>query len=170
MPRRELRFTRAEVRRASGLSDTQTRIHLERLTALEYLLVHSGMRGRSYEYELLHDGPAAPAGAHLSGLIDAAVLETVLQAGPPSTEKSTSTTPSSRGQTGEFAGSSRPHNGPNAGGSRGDESAGEALPPTVSTESPSITPKSRVQSANVKVLSYPSLPALPALPLAAQAA
>ena len=35
------------------------KIHLGRLVELEYLLVHRGGRGQSFEYELLYDGPAA---------------------------------------------------------------------------------------------------------------
>jgi hypothetical protein len=33
--------------------ETQLRIHLDRLVALEYLLVHRGGRGQSFVYELL---------------------------------------------------------------------------------------------------------------------
>jgi DNA primase catalytic core len=153
LPRRDVRFTRAEVRHATGLADTQARIHLERLTSLEYLLVHSGMRGRRYEYELLHDGPAQATGAHLSGLIDADAL---LQA--------TSTTASSREPMGEFAGPSRPQRGSNAGASRAGESAADALAPTVRAPSPAATRKTHVQSGNGRVLSYPPTP------IAAQAA
>ena len=36
-----------------GWGDTQLRIHLARLVELEYLLVHRGGRGQSFEYELL---------------------------------------------------------------------------------------------------------------------
>lgn len=104
LPQREIRFTRTQVRAAAALSDTQARIHLERLAAMEFVLVHRGQRGQSYEYELLHD--SAGDGPHLSGLIDTAAL------------KSASTTPSSRGSAGEFAGVKRGQNGPNAGDAR----------------------------------------------------
>ncbi len=49
--------------------DTQLKIHLAWLTELEYLLVHRGGRGQSFEYELLYDGKNE-AQRHLSGLID----------------------------------------------------------------------------------------------------
>jgi len=120
LPQRDIRFSRSEVRAATGLSDTQARIHLERLAALEYLLTHRGQRGQSYEYELLHDQASTgldAAGPHLSGLIDTRAL----QAEP----KTASTNPSSRGVPGELAGQSdklagpkRPQNGANAVGSR----------------------------------------------------
>lgn len=52
----DFRFSRRSLRAATGLSDTQLRLHLQRLTELEYLLVHRGQRGQSFEYELLYDG------------------------------------------------------------------------------------------------------------------
>lgn len=68
------RFSRRALREYTGLSDTQLRVHLERLVALEYLLVHRGMRGQSFVYELVFDGPAASEVPHLSGLIDVATM------------------------------------------------------------------------------------------------
>ena len=114
LPQRDIRFSRSQVRAATGLSDTQARIHLDRLAALEYLLTHRGQRGQSYEYELLYDQGSDQAsagdGPHLSGLIDVAALQ--------STPVAPSTTPSSRGESGEFAAPSRPQNAPNAGPTR----------------------------------------------------
>lgn len=101
--RGEVRFTRAQVRACTGLSDTQCRLHLERLAALEYLLTHRGMRGQSYEYELLHDAPLDADGPRLAGLID---VEALRAAG--------ATTASSRGGADRFAGVERPQRGVNA--------------------------------------------------------
>jgi hypothetical protein len=70
LSRAEHRSSRREVREYTGLSDTQLRLHLDRLVTLKYLLVHRGMRGQSFVYELLFDGPADSEAAHLSGLID----------------------------------------------------------------------------------------------------
>lgn len=98
-PRHDVRFARAEVRLASGLSDTQARIHLDRLVALEYVLVHRGRRGQSYEYELLHDGHTEVR-PHLSGLIDVEALAT--------------TTGSSRGDSPKVAAPLRGHRAPDA--------------------------------------------------------
>lgn len=113
---RAVRFSRAEVRRAAGASDTQCRLHLERLTAMEYLLVHRGMRGQSFEYELLFDGSADEHRPRLAGLIDVGALQ--LEAMEAAT-----TTASSRGSTAEFAGPSRPQRGLNAGPSRSQQTA-----------------------------------------------
>jgi hypothetical protein len=98
--RAEYRFSRREVREYTGLSDTQLRVHLDRLVELEYLLVHRGMRGQSFVYELLFDGPDQSQAPHLSGLIDVPTMA------------------SSRGSEAEVAGSTRGDRGANAGTSR----------------------------------------------------
>jgi DNA primase len=103
LSRAQYRFSRREVREYAGLSDTQLRVHLERLVSLEYLLVHRGMRGQSFVYELLFDSPAASEAPHLSGLIDVATMA------------------SSRGSPPVFAGSTRGDHGPKAVGSRPPE-------------------------------------------------
>jgi DNA primase catalytic core len=109
---RLVRFSRAEVRRVAGVSDTQCRLHLERLAAMEYLLVHRGMRGQSFEYELLFDGQPDEHRPRLAGLIDVAALQ--LEAMEAEAEAAT-TTASSRGSAPEFAGSTRPQRAPIAG-------------------------------------------------------
>jgi hypothetical protein len=105
----DLRFTRRELRERAGLSEAQLRVHLERLVELEYLLPHRGQRGQSFVYELIFDGEVDESAPRLLGLIDIEALESV------------ATTKSSRGQSGEFAGSSRPHRGGLAAGSRAEE-------------------------------------------------
>jgi DNA primase catalytic core len=105
----DVRFSRADIRHHSGQADTQCRVHLDRLSALEYLLVHRGRRGQSFEYELLYDGEGTDSAAHLPGLIDVASLHPE------------ATTQSSRGLESGLAGSSRGHGGPIAGASRAGE-------------------------------------------------
>jgi hypothetical protein len=68
--RAQYRFSRRLVREHTRWGDTQLKIHLARLVELEYLLVHRGGRGQSFEYELLYDGAAQSQAAHVSGLID----------------------------------------------------------------------------------------------------
>ena len=72
MLRAAVRFSRREVRDATGWGDTQLKVHLGRLTELEYLLVHRTPQG-GYGYELLYDGDGR-SGPYLSGLIDPASL------------------------------------------------------------------------------------------------
>jgi hypothetical protein len=74
LPRKEIRFTRAQLRAASASSDTQLKVHLARLAELEYLLIHRAARGQGFEYELLFDGASQDASKVLSGLIDVASL------------------------------------------------------------------------------------------------
>jgi CHC2-type zinc finger protein/Toprim domain-containing protein/DNA primase-like protein len=72
--RADYRFSRRQVREATKWGDTQLKIHLARLVELEYLLIHRGGRGQSFEYELLYDGAAQSQAAHVSGLIDVEAL------------------------------------------------------------------------------------------------
>ena len=71
---RDYRFSRRAVRAYTGWGHTQLQVHLRRLKALEYLLVHRGGRGQSFVYELLYDG-AEPDTPHLAGLIEVTALE-----------------------------------------------------------------------------------------------
>jgi DNA primase catalytic core len=136
LPRAEYRFSRREVREYTGLSDTQLRVHLERLVSLEYLLVHRGMRGQSFVYELLFDGPAASEAPHLSGLIDVATMA------------------SSRGSVPTLAGSTRGGHGPNAVGSRLPESSAKPINASVPDDLLDVTPKTRISRRNGHEASY----------------
>ena len=50
------RFTRREVREATGWGDTQLKVHLGRLVELEFVTLHRGPHSQRYVYELSHDG------------------------------------------------------------------------------------------------------------------
>ncbi len=117
--RADFRFTRREVRESTGWGDTQLKIHLSRLTDLEYLIVHRDGKTRRQVYELLYttgDGDRA-----LPGLIDVAVLRTGETPGYDA-HRSGFSTPRS-GQNGHRSGSGRPTVGPRSGGSRGEKMA-----------------------------------------------
>jgi hypothetical protein len=103
----DVRFTRKQMREITGWGDTQLRVHLARLLDMEHLFAHRGMRGQCFEYGLAFDGDVSVGAPHLTGLIDAADLE------------SGTTTASSRGATPQFAAPSRGQNGPIAAPSRG---------------------------------------------------
>ncbi|VVP60977.1 CHC2 zinc finger domain-containing protein [Pseudomonas fluorescens] len=68
----EFRFGRKDVREATGWGDTQLKIHLGRLTELEFLLLHR--KGLAHEYTLTYDGKSGNH-PHLMGLIDADLLD-----------------------------------------------------------------------------------------------
>lgn len=70
MERADFRFSRRDVRAATGWGDTQLKIHLHRLEELEYLLIHRGGRGQSIVYELMFTRPSDGGKPVLGGLID----------------------------------------------------------------------------------------------------
>ena len=110
MPRTAYRFSRREVREHTKWGDTQLKVHLARLTELEYLLVHRGGRGQSFEYELLYDGRGENEERRVSGLIDVEALRCAYDA-----ERS--------GQAESRSGSGRPVVGGQSVGGRMNESA-----------------------------------------------
>ena len=91
--RSEHRFTRRQVRELTRWGETQLRIHLDRLVAMEYLLIHRGGRGQSFVYELLWESGADLAGSILDEHEDV------------------STTTTSRGEEPDLAGASRVQRG-----------------------------------------------------------
>jgi hypothetical protein len=99
MERADYRFSRRDVREATGWGDTQLKIHLHRLEELEYLLVHRGGRGQSFVYELAFARKADSGRPMLSGLID---IESLRKHGYD--EKKS-------GSAGQLSGSSRPQVG-----------------------------------------------------------
>ena len=73
-----VRFTRREARAHIGIGDTQLRVHLDRLMALEYLVPHAGRNGQRFSYELAFDGDAASTAPQAVGLIAAESLGTAV--------------------------------------------------------------------------------------------
>jgi DNA primase len=136
----DYRFSRKDARDYTGFGDTQLRLHLERLAALEYVLTHRGCRGQSFVYELLFDGSTDPAQPHLNGLIDIAEII-------PMTE-------SSRGETPRFAGSLRGENGGDAGGLRPVQSSENPIVAGIAEESGASTPETRAMNGSGKTASY----------------
>ena len=98
---RDFRFSRRYVRELCGWSETQVRVHMQRLMSMEYLLTHRGGRGQSFDYELLYSGEGESGGNFIMGLLDVAQLK----------EKNTTTTKTSRGEVERFAVPSRPQRG-----------------------------------------------------------
>jgi hypothetical protein len=150
----DVRFTRKDVRDATGWSDTQLRVHLDRLTGMEYLATHREGAGGKFVYELMYDG-ACDAKPHLSGLIDIAAITSM------------TTTTKSRGGDSEVAPRSRGDNGAIAGRSRNDEKPETPALVRRFEHLPSEDTKTHVPTSNGKTSSYPQ--AVPAFPLAAAA-
>ncbi len=143
--RPDVRFTRSDVRRVTSLSDTQCCIHVERLIALEYVLVHRGTRGQSFEYELLYDGSGDNGAPFVPGLIEVAAL------------RNCTTTASSRGRLGQFTGPSRPHHGGDSVLLRRVECAGEPASTRPAGESDGLERKTPATRAGASTASYPHI-------------
>jgi len=115
-------FTRRQVREFTGWSNTQLKVHLDRLEELEYIYPRrAGMRGSAYEYELLFDGDTDTAKPQLIGLIDLEKLGY--------DEKFT-------GQKNEFAGPKRSQNGAFTGSDSTARDSGEAASRRKTPKSP----------------------------------
>jgi DNA primase catalytic core len=138
----DIRFSRKELREYTGTGDTQLRLHLDRLTALEYLLAHRGCQGQSFIYELLFDGSADEAQPHLSGLIDMAALT------------DTTTTQTSRGEEAHFAGASRPDSGAVSGDARTASSPAKPASSPLTGESALNGLRSHISNGNGHTMPY----------------
>lgn len=109
--RSDYHFSRRDVRRYTGWGHSQLCLHLDRLVALEYLLVHRGGRGQSFVYELLYQGEGKDGSRFVLGLMD---VEKLQQTGAPDADRlteSATTTETFRGEKGELPGSFRAHSG-----------------------------------------------------------
>ena len=105
---KDFRFSRRQIRQCCGWSETQVRVHMQRLVTMEYLLTHRGGRGQSFEYELLYSGEGQQGDAFLMGLLDVTQLK---KQGNQPTKNNTMTT-TSRGESSNLAEASRPQRGP----------------------------------------------------------
>ncbi|RTL27846.1 MAG: toprim domain-containing protein [Burkholderiales bacterium] len=195
--RAEVRFTRRELREGlGGWGDTQLRLHLERLAALEYLVSERGglgSPGGQVRYSLRWDGPqeddqggqdaqghadgSAPRShlrPHLCGLVDPASLHT------PSGSRLDATTQEVAGLGAqvaglneELAGQIRPDSGPDSGGVRDAQMPVEPALTGLGSELPATNGKTHRWESGDRaglVMSYPQGTAVGAASsLAAQA-
>ncbi len=106
----EVWFTRRQVRERTGWSNTQLKVHLDRLADLEYLVLRRADHGQSFVYELLYDGGGQDGRRFLCGLFDVEKLRAA-----------ETTTADLTGQKAEVSGQKRPENGPVSGEKRPEE-------------------------------------------------
>jgi DNA primase catalytic core len=114
----DFHFTRRQAREATGWGDTQLWTHLGRLAEMEFLLPHRG-RGKTVEYELLHQGEDAEGRSKLLGLINGAGLTVT-------TREIRGQAPEIRGGEPEYSGVIRATFGGDSGGFRGGDTTREA--------------------------------------------
>jgi hypothetical protein len=146
----DVRFTRKCVRDHAGWTDFQVKTHMHKLEELEYVLVHRGGRGQSFEYELLYDGEGQDGKPFVMGLID---VETLSYDGNKEHEKPKKEYPSS------------PHSAPKAHPGSIESSAKTQALARLSGQSSSQEPKKHLSRGNGKSPSYPHVvPAEAALP------
>ena len=107
-----VRFTRRALREATGLGDTQLKLHLARLEDYEYVIAHR--MGQQFRYELLYAGDGADPSPQLVGLIDVATLSA------DTTAKRSGQSDDRSGLEVERSGSGRPVVGVQSAGGRGD--------------------------------------------------
>jgi DNA primase len=101
------RFSRKQIREFSGWGNTQLKIHCNRLEDMEYLLVHRGGRGQSFDYELLYQGEGEKGKAFVMGLVD----EKLLQHNNEKQKENHEYDEKKSGQKVKLSGSSRPQVG-----------------------------------------------------------
>ncbi len=140
----DYRFSRRAVREHTRWGDTQLKIHMGRLVELEYVLVHRGGRGQSFEYELLYDGTSDDA-RHLSGLIDIEVLRTA-QMHNYDGERS--------GVSDDRSGVGRPVVGAQSGDGRSVASRSSTEKSSLASELPRAVPKTHGARGNGHASSY----------------
>jgi len=147
MERKDFRFSRREVRDATGWGNTQLKIHLGRLEDLEYLAVHRGNRGQGFVYELAYDGKGKDGTPFLSGLIELRSLGY--------DEKKSGVLAGWSGLEAKQSGPSRAEVGGVSGGGRG-----EVLPeiPDGNCENGHFEPKNAHRGIAPKIASYPDVP------------
>jgi DNA primase catalytic core len=144
--RKEVRFSRRSLRESLSWSDTQLRVHLDRLVDLEYLIAHRDGPGGKFVYELIYDGQGKDGQPFVPGLIDVGQL----RAAP--------TASNSRGAQPEVAGRLRAARGPVVGGSRVDPSAGAPGSMPASEESTKKKTKTHVSRGNGQDGGYVPVP------------
>ena len=149
MHKSDYRFSRRALRDYVSWGDTQLKVHLARLTEMEYLIAHRDGRG-GFAYELVYDGQGKAGQPFLAGLIDIGSLKIYGYDAKRS------------GENNEPSGAGRPPvGGPSAAG-RESETAGEPIGTDLSGQSPTASSKNPIAKTNGKSSSYPQ-----ALPLAA---
>lgn len=138
--RADFHFSRRSLRDALAFGDTQLKVHLARLTEMEYLLAHRA--GAGFSYELAYDGTGQDGKPFVPGLIDVEALKHGYDG-----ERS--------GVNGARSGSGRPPVRGRSGDGRGDETPASADGTRLSGDLELIEGKTHSSDARAKSASYP---------------
>ena len=134
--RAHARFTRKDVRRFTGWSYEQVRVHLDRLVEFEYVLPLRGGRGQNFVYELIYDGQGQDGRPFVMQLLDVDRLRdegttsipTSKESGPQEETESGLTTSALGGETDPFGVSLGGHTGPIPGHAEPENTAEKPSP------------------------------------------
>jgi DNA primase len=149
-PRAELRFTRRDVRAATGWGLTQLKVHLKRLEEHEFLVARR--RDGRFVYELLYNGEGHDGAAFVMGLIDPVALHATY-------DDTRSGLEAAKPGEGEVqAGRCRPDDGADAGQSRTDETEKSASLSGPSAATLQNASQTRIMAGSYPVTSYTQPP------------
>jgi hypothetical protein len=146
--RADFHFSRRSLREAISWGDTQLKIHLSRLTELEYLVAHRTKTG-GFDYELVYDVPEDAHTLRFPGLADIEALKCAYDV-------------ARSGQNSVRSGAGRPLVGGQTGGGRAGESPAEPLSARVADDVADDNAKTHLLRPNTKNPSYPHLQPLAA--------
>ena len=172
----EVQFTRKQLREALSWGDTQLRVHLERLVALEYVLMKREGAGGKYVYELVYgvdDNQLQHQNQRVLGLMDVQAIAALHEATNNGATNHRTTTQKSRdkgvevagqsdevaGQTDELAVGLRPESVPVALGLQPTQKAAEAistcLAEVLAEAGKEVSDKTHCSNDIEKLASYP---------------
>jgi len=149
--RADFRFSRRALREAIHWGDTQLKIHLARLTELEYLVAHRTKTG-GFDYELVYDVPENSHTLRFPGLADIDALKCAYDV-------------ARSGQNASRSGAGRPVVGGQSGTGRDEKLPAKPIFTGITGESDDTDTETHLLRVNTKIASYPQ-PQQP-LPLAA---
>ncbi|OGS99453.1 MAG: DNA primase [Gallionellales bacterium RIFCSPLOWO2_12_FULL_59_22] len=148
--RADFHFSRRALREAINWGDTQLKLHLARLSELEYLVTHRS-KTNGFEYELVYDMAGADDSLRFPGLADIEALACAYDGARSGSKEA-------------WSGSGRGAVAPRSGGGRVDESPAKPLPIRLADDMPETNSKTHLLRPSAKIASYPQ-----PLPLAAAA-
>ncbi|MBI4864743.1 MAG: DNA primase, partial [Candidatus Riflebacteria bacterium] len=150
MSRSDFRFQRKDLRALTGCSEPRARVHLDKLVALEYVVVHRGTRGQSFVYELIYDGQGQEGQPFLMGLIDPDELEQA----HGYDKKFVGSEGQFVAEKDEFVGGSSPHRRPIVAGSSGGDNGSSAFSDQGSGDGATKSSKNTVLDSTVPIVPY----------------
>ena len=153
--RADFHFSRRSLREAISWGDTQLKIHLSRLTELEYLVAHRTKTG-GFDYELVYDVPEDSHTLRFPGLADIDALKCAYDV-------------ARSGQNTSRSEAGRPAVGGQSVGGRDEKLPDKPILTGIAGENDNADSQPHLKQINNKIASYPHPQSQQPLPLAAAA-